>query len=335
MAACEETSSTPERYRVRFARVLAHIEARSEDALSIDELADIAAFSRHHFHRQFSGFLGMSAYRYVQFMRMRRASWRLAFRPELSVNEIALATGYEGPEAFARAFRQYTGQSPSGFRTAPDWVEWHSRFRPFIHLRQTHMNTLPAPGPVRVTFFPATRVAKLEHRGSVLRLGDSIRQFVEWRKAHRLPPHVAATFNIIHNDPDETPPEEFRFDLCAATDIEIEPNDAGGRGVRDPCRTLRSAAACGLGRSARPFDHASLRELAADERRGAARRATVHAACEVFPGCAGRRGRDGYLSTIGLIARRIRLRRNACRRRDAFFDERTNFRYCVAIHFAR
>jgi AraC family transcriptional regulator len=227
MAACEETSSTPERYRVRFARVLAHIEARSEDALSIDDLADIAAFSRYHFHRQFSGFLGMSAYRYVQFMRMRRASWRLAFRPEMSVNDIALDADYEGPEAFARAFRQYTGQSPSGFRAAPDWAEWHSRFRPFLHLRQTNMNTLPAPGPVRVVFFPATRVAKLEHHGSVLRLGDSIRKFIEWRKAHRLPPHIAATFNIIHNDPDETPPEEFRFDLCAATDIEIEPNEAG------------------------------------------------------------------------------------------------------------
>ena len=37
----------------------------------------------------------------------------------------------------------------------------------------------------------------------------------------------AGTFNIIHNDPDETPPEEFRFDLCAATDRPIAPNDAG------------------------------------------------------------------------------------------------------------
>ena len=190
-------------------------------------LSGIAAFSRHHFHRQFSGFLGMSAYRYVQFIRMRRASWRLAFRPELSVGEIALATGYEGPEAFARAFRQYSGQSPSEFRSQPDWTEWHSRFRPFIQLRQTTMSTIAAPPVVRVTTFPATRVAKLEHHGSVLRLGDSIRKFIEWRKANKLPPHLSATFNIIHNDPDETPPEEFRFDLCAATDRPIPANESG------------------------------------------------------------------------------------------------------------
>jgi len=227
MGSCEKILSTVERYQQRFSRVLAHIEANPETPLSIDALSAVAHFSRHHFHRQFSGFLGMSAYRYVQFMRMRRASWRLAFRPELSVNEVALATGYEGPESFARAFRQYTGQSPSEFRVAPDWSEWHSRFRPFIELRQTTMNSTSPTPVVRLVAFPETRVAKLEHRGNVLRLGDSIRKFIEWRKANKLPPQTSATFNIFHNDPDETPPEEFRFDLCAATERDIAPNDAG------------------------------------------------------------------------------------------------------------
>src|SRR3954466_15218311 len=181
MGECERLPSTYERYQQRFARVLAHIEGHSEECLSLEELSRIAAFSRHHFHRQFSGFLGVSAYRYVQFMRMRRASWRLAFRPEMSVNDIALATGYEGPEAFARAFRQFSGQSPSDFRAAPDWREWHSRFRPFIPLRQTTMNTLAAPPLVRVVFFPGARLGILEHRGSPLRLGDSVRRFIDWR----------------------------------------------------------------------------------------------------------------------------------------------------------
>jgi AraC family transcriptional regulator len=229
MGECETIEPTATRYQERFARVLAHIEVNSERALSIDELSSIAAFSRHHFHRQFSGFLGMSAYKYVQFMRMRRASWRLAFRPELSVGEIALATGYEGPEAFARAFRQFSGQSPSDFRDTPDWAEWHSRFRPFIHLRQNHMNTLPAQHPVRVVTFPATRVALLEHRGSALSLGDSIRKFIAWRRANGLPPSTHATFNIVHNDPDETPDAEFRFDLCVAVDGPLAANDDGVR----------------------------------------------------------------------------------------------------------
>jgi AraC family transcriptional regulator len=224
---CEKIPPSEERYQKRFARVLEYLEAHSEELLSIDTLSDIAALSRHHFHRQFSGYLGMSAYRYAQHLRMRRASWRLAFREEMSVSDIALASGYEGPEAFARAFRQFSGQSPSEFRAAPDWAEWHSRFRPFTQLRKTTMNMIAAPPSVRVVNFPDTRVALLEHVGTPMRLEDSIRQFIEFRRANRLPPSRSATFNLVYDDPDETPPAEFRFGLCAGIDRPVPANDAG------------------------------------------------------------------------------------------------------------
>jgi AraC family transcriptional regulator len=227
MGECEKFPPSHQRYEQRFARVLAHIESHPDETVSIEALSAVAAFSRHHFHRQFSGFLGMSAYKYVQFVRMRRASWQLALRPALSVHDIALATGYDAPEAFARAFRQFSGQSPSQFRAAPDWVEWHSRFRPFHEVRKTMVNTLARAPTVRVMHFPSTRVALLEHRGSPLRIGETIRAFIEWRKAHRLSPKVSATFNILHGDPDETAADDFRLGLAAATDQPIAPNDAG------------------------------------------------------------------------------------------------------------
>jgi AraC family transcriptional regulator len=253
----ERLSATLERYEQRFARVLAHIEAHSERSLPVDELSGVAAFSRHHFHRQFSTYLGMSVYRYTQFMRMRRASWRLAFRDDLSVNDIALATGYEGPEAFARAFRQFAGQSPSDFRAAPDWREWHSRFRPFTHLRQSHMNKSAAAPVVRVVSFPATRVAMLEHRGSPLGLNESLRRFIDWRRANRLHPSSSATFNLVYSDPDESPPEEFRFGLCAATEQPIAANDRGVVPMTIP------AGRCALLRHVGSDDHlgASIRHL--------------------------------------------------------------------------
>lgn len=242
MDACEKLPATLERYQQRFSRVLELIEARSEEALSLDDLSDAASFSRHHFHRQFAAFFGMSAWRYLQFMRMRRASWRLAFRAGLSVNDIALATGYETPEAFARAFRQFTGQSPSAFREQPDWTEWQSRFRPFTHLRQTIMNVPTVSRLVRVVSFPATRVAMLEHRGSAMRLGDTIRRFIEWRKENRLSPQLSATFNIAYDDPDQNPSGDLHFALCAATDKPIAPNGVGVRDMVIPggrCALLR------------------------------------------------------------------------------------------------
>jgi AraC family transcriptional regulator len=95
---------------------------------------------------------------------------------------------------------------------------------------------------VRVVLFPATRLAVLEHRGSPLRLGNSIRAFIEWRKAHRLPPRLSATFNLVYDDPEETRPEDFRFGLGAATDAPIESNEAGVAAFTIPagrCALLR------------------------------------------------------------------------------------------------
>lgn len=80
---------------------------------------------------------------------------------------------------------------------------------------------------VQIASFTDTRVAVLEHRGDPRQLGDSIRKFIAWRKANRLPPRISATFNILYDDPSSTEPDAFRLDLCAATAQDIAPNEFG------------------------------------------------------------------------------------------------------------
>jgi AraC family transcriptional regulator len=80
---------------------------------------------------------------------------------------------------------------------------------------------------VRIVETKAVRVAVLEHRGDPAKIGDSIRCFIAWRKAAGLAPRNSATFNILYDNPDSTPPENFRLDLCVATDRAVAPNDAG------------------------------------------------------------------------------------------------------------
>jgi AraC family transcriptional regulator len=83
------------------------------------------------------------------------------------------------------------------------------------------------PLRVRIVNFPDTRVAALEQRGDPRLLGNSIRTFIEWRKQNNLSPNVSATFNIAYDDPDETDPNAFRFDLCAAIERSIADNPFG------------------------------------------------------------------------------------------------------------
>lgn len=73
---------------------------------------------------------------------MKRASYRLAYRDEERVTDIAMGAGYNAPDAFARAFRQRFGQSPSSFRKSPDWEPWLAAFGPLNNARSKLMGGL-------------------------------------------------------------------------------------------------------------------------------------------------------------------------------------------------
>lgn len=220
-------TTATDRYLARMRAVLAHIDAHLEDALDVDQLAGVAAFSRYHFHRQFTLLFGMNVGRYVQLLRLKRAAHQLAYRDDARITDIALACGYEGPEAFARAFRRQAGQSPSAFRAAPAWAPWATDLQALRALRSEHMPAQPQTQAVDIVEREAVPVAAIEHRGDPARLGDTIRTFIAWRRAHRLHPSVSATYNIVYDNPDDVPPEAFRMDICAQTRDAIEPNAAG------------------------------------------------------------------------------------------------------------
>lgn len=78
-----------------------------------------------------------------------------------------------------------------------------------------------------IVVFEETRVAAIEHRGDPKLTGNSVRKFIEWRKQNDLPPRVSATFNILYDNPDEVPPEDYRLDICAAIHRGVAENPFG------------------------------------------------------------------------------------------------------------
>lgn len=124
-------------YKRRVLRVLVHIQQHLDDSLPLKELAGLACFSPYHFHRIFRGMVGESVREYVRRLRLERAAGQLRLS-SASVTDIALAAGYESPEAFTRSFKASFGTSPSHFRLARR-VQWgaapSSRFRRSIARR--------------------------------------------------------------------------------------------------------------------------------------------------------------------------------------------------------
>lgn len=209
-------------YQDRMQRVLDHIDRHLDDDLDLDTLSGVAAFSKYHFHRQFAATFGLTVHRYVQLARLKRASYRLAYRDAQSVTDIAMDAGYDAPDAFARAFRQRFGQSPSSFRKTPDWEPWLAAFGPLENARSKLMQTTYTPDDVTIRDVSPIPVAIMEHRGDPATIGATIQRFIAWRKAMGLSPKISTTFNVFHSDPRNTPPADYRMDLCVGTDQPIE-----------------------------------------------------------------------------------------------------------------
>jgi AraC family transcriptional regulator len=132
--------------------------------------------------------------------------------------------GYDAPDAFARAFRQRFGQSPSSFRKSPDWEPWLAAFGPFDNARSKLMQTTFTTDDVTIRDVRPTPVAIMEHRGHPATLGATIQRFIAWRTAAGLHPRTNPTFNVWRSERRPASPADYSIDLCVGTDQPIEAN---------------------------------------------------------------------------------------------------------------
>lgn len=208
-------------YAKKFNEVFDYIDKHPDNVFTLEQLSSVANFSKYHFHRQFSEYTGISVFRYVQLARLKRASYRLAFNKDEKIIDIALETGFESHESFSRAFKSTFGQTPSAFRKKPAWKPWNERYKFPNRERKLMME-------VRIVDFEQTKVATLKHRGAPELINDTVKIFIDWRKASGLSPFKSSkTFGIAYDDPNTTKPEEFRFDICGSVTQDVPENIYG------------------------------------------------------------------------------------------------------------
>jgi AraC family transcriptional regulator len=164
-------------YAAKFSKVFDHIDIHLGEALTLEQLSEVANFSKYHFHRQFSEYVGISVIRYVQLMRLKRASYRLVFNRLDRITDIALDAGFENPESFSRAFKNTFGQSPTEFRRNPAWKPWNERYKLLSRERKQSME-------VRIVDCEQTKVAALEHRGPPELVNDSASVFIKAARSY-------------------------------------------------------------------------------------------------------------------------------------------------------
>jgi len=111
----ETTSRTEAEYLEAISRVVRYVRSALDETLTPRQLAGVAGFSPHHFHRIFRAVLGESVMDFVRRLRLEQAAHRLKSGNE-AVATIAFDAAYGSQEAFARVFQAYYGMPPRDYR---------------------------------------------------------------------------------------------------------------------------------------------------------------------------------------------------------------------------
>jgi AraC family transcriptional regulator len=149
-------------YRERVSRVVAAIVADPMTEHSLEDLARIAHFSPFHFHRIYRSITGETIAATIRRVRLARAAQMLGNK-EGSVTDIGMDAGYDSPQAFSRAFQQFSGLSPRDF--------------------QKKMNLTPnlstISDAVQIVERPAMQVQALQHEGPPATIPHTYRRLID------------------------------------------------------------------------------------------------------------------------------------------------------------
>jgi len=178
---------TEQDYRRRIARVVEAILLDPAAPHTVESLAAVAHLSSFHFHRIYRAITGESVAMTVRRVRLARAAHQLA-RSADSVTSIALDVGYDSPQTFARAFRSFTGISPSEF------LEQQRDLAP---------QDMDAAAAVHVCELPSMDVLCLRHRGAIAGIAHTYRAL--YRALDELPSAEAPREDVglSYGDPQE------------------------------------------------------------------------------------------------------------------------------------
>lgn len=177
-------------YEKRILRVLTYIHENPSGDLSLDQLAEVAAMSRFHWHRVFMAMTGETCAEAVRRVRMYRAGSWLS-RNQWPVSEVAKKVGYSNTRSFSRAFRQEFDITPAAFRAAGE-IGPPPRQIPKGDFKMF---------PISIRKTEPKRLAALLHIGAYTEIGPCFDRLSKLATQHDLWVKSSGMIGVHHDDP--------------------------------------------------------------------------------------------------------------------------------------
>ena len=119
---CEDINYDKQKERLgKLDNVMRYVEKNYSDKIVLDEIANVAGFSKFHFARFFKENTGMTFIDYLNSFRISMAEWTL-INEDCSITEVSFKTGFNSIKTFNRVFKQLKGCSPMEYRKIVDKI---------------------------------------------------------------------------------------------------------------------------------------------------------------------------------------------------------------------
>ncbi|PKZ23104.1 AraC family transcriptional regulator [Aerococcus sanguinicola] len=113
-----EVSARQEEPLLRVQEIAYYLTQHYQEKLDLDKIASGVNLSKSYVSHLFREVTGMTVINFLMKYRLLQARYHLMMSDDLSIQEIALANGFESNAHFSRYFKQSVGVTPSQFRKA-------------------------------------------------------------------------------------------------------------------------------------------------------------------------------------------------------------------------
>lgn len=110
---CDDTKI--DEYSEKFGLVMKYIDANYMYDISLEQLADVAGYSKYHFSRIFKQYNSISYLQYINARRIKNAEI-LLLNPDISITEVAMRSGFKSLTTFNRIFKEIKHCTPTDFK---------------------------------------------------------------------------------------------------------------------------------------------------------------------------------------------------------------------------
>ena len=110
------TANKQQEYTEKFMSICEYISDHCTEDLSLDQVSDLAGFSKYHFSRLFKQFTNVSFYKFLNQKRIAIAE-NLLVNLDHSITDVAINSGFSSISSFIRMFKQIKGCTPTEFRS--------------------------------------------------------------------------------------------------------------------------------------------------------------------------------------------------------------------------